>query len=142
MTTIKKAFVVEPDGTNYIQHFEQAPLRILQGIVEGLIEPIEITRGLLYGQRSLTLWVNEEGKLTGKTPNFVATNFYTRKYGVVDIVVGTVVFTGGTDEEGETLGLTDETIQLLQQVTDKLLVDATPEKLEAWQNEVKEQAQV
>ena len=135
MTTIKKAFVVEPDGTNYIQHFEQAPLRILQGIVEGLIEPIEITQGL-------TLWVNEEGKLAGKTPNFVATNFYTRKYGVVDIVVGTVVFTGGTDEEGETLGLTDETIQLLQQVTDKLLVDATPEKLEAWQNEVKEQAQV
>lgn len=135
MTTIKKAFVVEPDGTNYIQHFEQAPLRILQGIVEGLIEPIEITQGL-------TLWVNEEGKLTGKTPNLVATNFYTRKYGVVDIVVGTVVFTGGTDEEGETLGLTDETIQLLQQVTDKLLVDATPEKLEAWQNEVKEQAQV
>ena len=135
MTTIKKAFVVVPDGTNYIQHFEQAPLRILQGIVEGLIEPIEITQGL-------TLWVNEEGKLTGKTPNFVATNFYTRKYGVVDIVVGTVVFTGGTDEEGETLGLTDETIQLLQQVTDKLLVDATPEKLEAWQNEVKEQAQV
>jgi hypothetical protein len=135
MTTIKKAFVVEPDGTNYIQHFEQAPLRILQGIVEGLIEPIEITRGL-------TLWVNEEGKLTGKTPNKVATAFYQRKFGAVDIVVGTVVFTGGTDEEGETLGLTDETIQLLQRVTDKVLGDATPEQLEAWQNEVKERAQL
>lgn len=135
MTTIKKAFVVEPDGTNYIQHFEQAPLRILQGIVEGLIEPVDIAKGF-------TLWVNEEGKLTGKTPNKVATALYQRKYGAVDIVVGTVVFTGGTDEEGETLGLTDETIQLLQRVTDKVLGDATPEQLEAWQNEVKEQAQV
>lgn len=135
MTTIKKAFVVEPDGTNYIQHFEQEPLRILQGIVEGLIEPVDIAKGF-------TLWVNEEGKLTGKTPNKVATALYQRKYGAVDIVVGTVVFTGGTDEEGETLGLTDETIQLLQRVTDKVLGDATPEQLEAWQNEVKEQAQV
>ena len=135
MTETKKAFVVQPDGTNYIQWFQEAPLRILQEAVEGLIEPIQITE-------DLTLWVNEEGKLTGKTPNFVATNFYTRKYGAGDIVVGTVVFTGGTDDEGETLGLTTETIVLLQKVTDKLLAGATPEDLEAWQNEVKEQVQV
>jgi hypothetical protein len=135
MTTIKKAFVVQPDGTNYVQEFQEAPLRILQEVVEGLIEPIG------FGS-SVTMWVNEEGKLTGKTPNKVATAFYEGKYGAIDIVVGTIVFTGGTDDEGETLGLTDDIVKILQDITDHLLGDATPEELEAWQNEVKEQIQV
>lgn len=123
---IKKAFVVEPNGTNYVQYFEENPLKILQNIVEGLIEPIELAEGL-------TMWVNEEGKLIGKTPNPFATAAWERAFGATDIVVGTVAFTGGTDEEGETLGLPDEHLVMLRTIADKFFENLTAEDIEQWQ---------
>lgn len=127
---IKKAFVVEPDGTNYVQHFEENPLKVLQDVVEGLIEPIDLAQGL-------TMWVNEEGKLIGKTPNPFATAAWERAFGATDIVVGTVAFTGGTDEEGETLGLLDEQLAMLQTIADKFFANLTEEQIEEWQNRCK-----
>lgn len=134
-TPIKKAFVVEPDGTRYVQEFQGNELKILQDVVEGLIEPIELAQGL-------TMWVNEEGKLIGKTPNVFATAAWERAFGMTDIVVGTVAFTGGTDEEGATLGLLDEHLTMFQALADKLFADATAEEIEEWQNEAKEAIQL
>jgi hypothetical protein len=130
---IKKAFVVEPDGTRYVQEFQDDELRVLQNVVEGLIEPIDIAH-------DMTMWVNEEGKLVGKTPNPFATATWLRKFGLNDIVVGTVAFTGGTDDEGATLGLADEHLKILQKIADKFFDNLTAETIEEWQNNVKDAA--
>lgn len=131
MKPMKKAFVVEPDGTRYVQEFQGNELAILQSVVDGLIEPIDLAD-------KLTMWVNEEGKLVGKTPNPFATSAWFRKYDATDIVVGTVAFTGGTDAEGATLGLTDENLKMLQTIADKFFAKLTAEDIEQWQNAWKE----
>lgn len=128
---MKKAFVVEPDGTRYVQEFQGNELAILQSVVDGLIEPIDLAD-------KLTMWVNEEGKLIGKTPNPFATEAWFRKYDATDIVVGTVAFTGGTDAKGATLGLTDENLKMLQTIADKFFAKLTAEEIEQWQNAWKE----
>lgn len=131
MKPMKKAFVVEPDGTRYVQEFQEDELGVLQSVVDGLIEPIDLAD-------KLTMWVNEEGKLVGKTPNPFATSAWFRKYDATDIVVGTVAFTGGTDAEGATLGLTDENLKMLQTIADKFFAKLTAEDIEQWQNAWKE----
>lgn len=132
---IKKAFIVQPDGTRYVQEFQDSPLKILQEAVEGLIEPVDLAN-------TLTMWVNEEGKLIGKTPNPFATEAWFRKYDATDIVVGTVVFTGGTDAEGETLGLPDGILAMLQRVADKFFANLTAEEIEQWQEQWREAIQL
>lgn len=134
MKPLKKAFVVQPDGTRYVQEFQDSPLKILQEAVEGLIEPVDL-------MNTLTMWVNEEGKLIGKTPNPFATEAWFRQCGATDIVVGTVVFTGGTDAEGETLGLPEGILAMLQRVADKFFANLTAEEIEQWQERWKEAIQ-
>jgi hypothetical protein len=76
----------------------------LSEAVGGLIEAVSLPSGL-------TLWVNEEGKLNGLPVNKIATDLFTREFGAqYDIIVGNAILTGGADDEGETLGLTDEQI--------------------------------
>lgn len=132
---IKKAFVVEPDGTRYVQEFQDNELKVLQSVVEGLIEPVDLAN-------TLTMWVNEEGKLIGKTPNPFATEAWFRKYDATDIVVGTVAFTGGTDAEGATLGLPENILAMLQTLADKFFANLTAEEIEAWQTKWKEAIQL
>ena len=62
------------------------------------------------------LWCNEEGKLDGLPINPVATGLWIISYGPTDVICGDVVITGGVDDEGETLGLTDEQIAKLEKI--------------------------
>jgi hypothetical protein len=69
----------------------------------------------------IDMWVDEEGKLAEVGyVNAFGTILMQEEYGtdlngpLVDIVVGTVIFTGGTDEEGETLGLSPEQVEFLE----------------------------
>lgn len=70
----------------------------------------------------MDMWVNEEGKLNGLPRNLLATAIWTIEYGVTDVIVGNVVFTGGVDDEGETLGLSDEQLAELQKLLSFSLV--------------------
>ena len=107
---MKKTLVVEKDGTNYVLETDRAGmLKTLQGAVGGLVEPID------FGD-NLTMWVNEEGKLNGMEPNWIATAFFMRRFGVNDVIHGDVIFTGGTDKHGNTLGLNKEIKEALQRV--------------------------
>lgn len=76
-------------------------LENLQEAVGGLIQAVDLSS-------NLTMWCNEEGKLNGLPVNPVATAMWTRYFGETDVIVGNVVFTGGSDEEGETTGLLNE----------------------------------
>jgi hypothetical protein len=74
-------------------------LQTLQTAVDGWVQAIDL-------DESLTMWLNEEGKLHGLPHNPYAQFAGDKRFGAhTDYLVGDVVFTGGTDDEGETLGL-------------------------------------
>lgn len=85
-------------------------LESFQSIVEGLIEQVCI-EGELSGdaRRSVSLYVNEEGKLDGMEPTLERRH----RGRTVDVLVGPVVAIGETDDEGETVDITDDELRFL-----------------------------
>lgn len=74
-------------------------LLTLQTAVGGYIEAKTLESGY-------TLFMNEEGKLQGLPMNERATEIWLANFpNFPDVIVGNVVIAGGTDEEGEQLGL-------------------------------------
>lgn len=87
----------------------EGELKVLQSAVGGWIEAVDLTD-------KLTMYVNEEGKLDAfPIINAVGNAYFAKVFGEgVDRIVGDVVFTGGLDEEGDTLGLTEEQVKVLK----------------------------
>ena len=85
-------------------------LKVLQEAVGGYVQVVDL-------KENLSLWCNEEGKMLGLPANHFATIMWEKRFGKTDVIVGNAVFTGGTDSEGETLGLTDEQIAWFKVVT-------------------------
>ena len=82
-------------------------LSALQKGVGGYIEPVDLAN-------KLTMWVNEESKLNGSAHNAIASAWWNAIHpDYFDLMFGDVVFTGGTDEEGNTLGLTAADVTFL-----------------------------
>ena len=105
---VSKYVVIYPNGEttvveNSIPDDAQAiSLEMLQGEVEGYIE------GVYSGD--ITMFCNEEGKLKNLETNPIASIVWWKlltkeSIPAGDILVGKVVITGGTDDEGETLGI-------------------------------------
>lgn len=107
---IMKAVILKTNGDNAVVEFSnETAYAVLSGAVGGLIQMVELPA------HDVTLWVNEEGKLDGLPVNAKATALWVENYGHTDIIVGDVIITGGADDEGYTLGLSDEdAIRLLQ----------------------------
>jgi hypothetical protein len=71
------------------------------GVGGGLVQLIQVSD-------TVTMWVNEEGLLRDDLElNDVATIFYHALGGQDTPIMGPIVFTGGGDDDGETLPLTD-----------------------------------
>jgi len=85
--------VVELDGAT-------VPYDALVENIEGWLECVTV-------DDDKTMWVDEEGKLNGLPVNHQATLLWEQSYGFTDVIVGPAVVSGGTDENGDTLGLTD-----------------------------------
>lgn len=85
---------------------------VLKNAVDGLYQTIDL-------KRDLTMWVNEEGKLDGLMTNSIATAIFQAKFGMIDIIVGNAVLTGGVDDEGETIGLTEPQVEQLTRLFTK-----------------------
>lgn len=100
-----KALVITTAGA--VEVIEEISLKVLQGKVGGWVQAVDL-------KPNLTLWCNEEGKMNGLAVNDFATELWESVYGATDIIVGDVVLTGGADDEGETLGLTDNQIEALK----------------------------
>lgn len=63
----------------------------------------------------VTMWLDEEGKLTGKPANKIATQMFWNTYGPYsDVIVGDVLITGDEDEQGNLLGFTDEELETIK----------------------------
>lgn len=102
---MEKAVVIKTDGTKEVVEFEIGnSYDLLSASVGGWIECVSLRT------RNADMWVNEEGKLNGLPQNPHATALWVEEYGTTDIIVGNIIITGGVDNEGETLGLSDEQV--------------------------------
>lgn len=94
---------VEP-GKNPEVLFIKNDLKVMQDIVGGLIEPIEIADGV-------TIVCNEEGKYNGLPLNRA---LRTTGGEIWDIVAGTFFITGDDFELGQFVSLTDEQVEVYE----------------------------
>jgi hypothetical protein len=107
----KQALVITTAGTHEV--IEDISLKTLQTKVGGWVQAIDL-------DPQVTLWANEEGKLVGLPINEFATALWESLFGIgTDIIVGDIVLTGGTDEEGETLGLGSDIIKDLIEILEE-----------------------
>lgn len=110
---MKTALRINTDFTTEILDLDTDTLKKLQDAVGGWVQPVDL-------RDDLTVWCNEEGKLIGMTPNVIGTHMFEKSFGMTDVIMGDVVFTGGTDDEGENLALPFPWLTQLQELAAKL----------------------
>jgi hypothetical protein len=100
----KQVIVITAEHEVSVQQMPVADeYNFLNTAVAGWIQAVPLIDDL----EGITLWVNEEGKMANLPYNIKATYLWEQSYGFTDVIVGTAVLTGGSDDEGETLPLTD-----------------------------------
>ena len=102
-----KALVLEKNVFKIKEFEKENSLNFLQKEVNGNIERISFIKVL--EEKGIDVWVNEEGKLLGLSPSI--TIYHQNE--LIDVLMGNVVFTRYNDE-GETIGLTDDDISFIQ----------------------------
>ncbi|MFH8993161.1 DUF3846 domain-containing protein [Streptomyces sp. NPDC017940] len=105
------ALVIQPDGAFEIIEWPTSSrdhLRTLYTTIKcHLVQPVDLP--------GLTMWVDEEGILTGQPANIPATKLCASIQPVNQRFHGTAVFTGAPDHYGSTQGLTrDRTLSLTE----------------------------
>ena len=102
---------------------DEITLEYLQTSVNGWVQAVDL-QGVYEG---ITIWVNEEGKFDDSLSlNTGATFIWSQAfYDETDFIKGNAVFTGGADENGDTLGLTASQISFI--FTSLLLANAIKE---------------
>ena len=104
---MKLALAIHTDGEVSTFSLPDDELAALQGIVGGWVQCIDL-------EPTISMWLNDEGKLIGLPHNPVAQELWDRRFGPgTDMIVGNVVITGGTDENGDTVGLHEDTCRWL-----------------------------
>jgi hypothetical protein len=95
----KQALVIKTTGEIEVVSFTtKTEYEVIKKAVGGYLEIIRLSP-------TMTMWTNEEGKLDGLPVNHRATALWTYYFGATDIIVGNVILTGGTDTDGNCLGL-------------------------------------
>lgn len=108
----KTALVITTQAEVKILDIEHNTLSQLQNAVDGLIQPIDL-------DANAVMWVNEEGLFRNDLEaNDIATSLYAQMYQITNPIIGDVVFTGGADDNGDTLGLTEEYVKALTEMAD------------------------
>jgi hypothetical protein len=103
----EKAFIYRVDGTAELVEFEVGKsLSVLQSAVEGYIECVRLTD-------TLEMWVNENFIAENLSLNILGSIFYKENFDKDMPILGNIIFTGGADDEGETLGLNAREIDYL-----------------------------
>lgn len=107
---MKTALRINTDFTTEVLDLEAESYEQLSGAVGGLIQAVDL-------REDLVLWCNEEGKLINSMqPNLIATHMWAKSFGPTDLIMGDVVFTGGTDEEGDSLALSPAWVTQLEEL--------------------------
>lgn len=102
---MEQAVIINTDGTKSVVEFEVGnSYNLIKNAVGGYIQVVPLHKA------NADLWVNEEGKLDNLPQNPIGTSLWVDEYGHTDVIVGNIIITGGTDEMGDTLGLTPEQV--------------------------------
>lgn len=100
-----KAVIIKANGAKEVVTFTIGEsYKVLSNAVEGMIECVRLAE-------DTDMWCNENGIAEGRDLNLMASAIYNETFGVANPILGNVIITGGADEEGETLGLTEEQVQ-------------------------------
>lgn len=100
-----KAVVITAEGTKSVVTFTIGDsYKILSDTVEGMIECVRLSE-------NEDMWCNENGIAEGRPLNMIASAIYSETFNAGNPILGNVIITGGADDEGETLGLSDELIE-------------------------------
>jgi hypothetical protein len=107
---MKQALHISTTGNVIELDLTTSSLATLQAAVDGLIEAVPLAN-------DLTMWCNEEGKLLGLPHNPFGQFMWDKVFGAhTDYIVGDIVLSGGTDSEGEAVGLTEEQREIIKQI--------------------------
>ena len=107
-----RGILIDVDGTIHTRVVRD--YRAIQAAVGGCFDVVTSSSG------QTSFWLNDEGKLIGLPINTIATAALWRLNEAFvnrDVLVGPVFITGGVDENGETLSINDEGLQVLAQIT-------------------------
>ena len=111
---MKTALRINTDFTTEVLDLSSNEYNQLRDAVGGLIQPVDL-------KPDLTLWCNEEGKLiNGMEVNVIGTHLYEKSYSMTDVIMGNIVLTGGTDDEGETLPLPSTWLAYVEEIAERL----------------------
>lgn len=112
---MKRIVIIPANSDPYVEELleDTVEYETLSDGVGGMIEHVAL-------DHSLDLWVNEEGKLLSLPINPIATMLWSKYFGNTDIIMGDALITGGTDEEGNTLGLSEEDADSFMAMLDSL----------------------
>jgi hypothetical protein len=111
---MKTALRINTDFTTEVLDLSSNEYNQLRDTVGGLIQPVDL-------KPDLTLWCNEEGKLiNGMEINTIGTHLWEQTFGMTDVIMGNIVLTGGTDDEGETLPLPSTWLAYVEEIAERL----------------------
>ena len=104
-----KALKISTDNAREVVEFDNTTsYETIKSAVGGWIELIRIP------SLNVDMWINEEGKLTNEPiQNPTGTALWVENYGEIDVIIGDIIFTGGTDNSGSTVGLSDAQLDAL-----------------------------
>jgi len=101
------ALIVTSEGE--LKKVDSLDYTTLSGAVGGLIEAVTL-------DGNITLWCNEESKILGLPYNHKATQLWEDTFRATDVIMGDVILTGGSDEGGETLPLSDSQLEKIYSI--------------------------
>ena len=109
-----KAAIIKTDYNCSVVDFEPGKsAKMIREAVGGLYDCISLSS-------TRDMWINDEGKILELPFNAMATAMFHKAFQTDDYIAGDVVITGGVDDEGYTLGLSDEDVQFFTDLFEKL----------------------
>lgn len=97
-----KAIIAKTSGEVVEVEYERADeYKLLSDTVGGYIESVGITP-------NLTMWVNENGMAEELPLNYLGSLAYFVAFNSATPILGDIIFTGGFDDEGETIELDEQ----------------------------------
>jgi hypothetical protein len=100
---MEKVLTITTDNAVEVREVPSVEYETLYEAVNGLVELVTINE-------DIDMWLNEDGKVNGLEPNVLATLLFNKVFPNKDIIMGDIIITGGADDEGNTVGLSDASI--------------------------------
>lgn len=108
---MQKALIITVDGDKIETDIEGNSYEVLQKAVGGRFEHVQLNP-------ELSLWCNEDGIFESLKVNPTACQLWDAVFGIgTGVILGDVILTGGADDEGNTLGLSDKMLALIEKLT-------------------------